>query len=849
MRHANLEIRILDLTPEGYPVEITFDGEQRFPRGYLQLDIVPWIPSASPITDGERLFNRLLADDRLKTAWAAARGQSPRRRIRLWIDAAAPGLHTIPWELLRDAGPGLMPQTLAADIDTPFSRYLADPQRPDTSIVDRPIKLLVALANPANLTDYNLPPLDIETERQLIIQAVSGLGNDQLGIKFLKPPVTLSALEDELKHGCHLLHIVGHGRFHPQRKEAVLFLANDDNQVERVSAAELAELVARQAESPRLVFLAACQTATRSPAEAFRGFAPRLIAAGVPAVVAMQDIVPIDATREFTRTFYRRLLHHGQVDLAANEGRSALLAGRDDSWAVPVLYSRVPDGVIMKPAPTVWERFLQFPIVTRILAVASVLVGVVSVIAMLVGLFVDIQAFTPTPTATATPIRPMSDKGFYIAVAQFAPGKGVVQSQAFQRDSKELSEWLFNAVEKINEKLPYSLRTDEARGPDLIGIVNSDNLAEVMKKHNPTILVYGVINVGHEGYEVQPEFSIAEEGYLYAPEITGPNRLGQPVPFELPLGDPGTLFGLNQKLDARVEALQYLILGLAELYAPDDADLLNNSAYEKFKRATTVENWQPAEGQEVVYLLMGAAKLRAATVPNTTLTDRDKALIDASDAFTEAYRLNPDYARSYLGLGGVALERAKVFNSTGKLIGIDSIKLAEASDWYSNSLRALDNPVQAYVSIKATYGQGQVHLAGYTAHLPGWSASEAQDFFTQITRKYINKNPPPEIAWFVGNAHGNLALLAESVENWQVVLDECDLANKIFKSLTDSSSGRRIAYCHDQMGLAYEKLGQFDKACIAYNKAIQKGREVGLSENELDQWEMSLNRLNQKGAC
>ena len=39
----------------------------------------------------------------------------------------------------------------------------------------------------------------------------------------------------------------------------------------------------------RLVFLASCQTATTSPADAFRGLAPQLIHAGVPAVLAMQD--------------------------------------------------------------------------------------------------------------------------------------------------------------------------------------------------------------------------------------------------------------------------------------------------------------------------------------------------------------------------------------------------------------------------------------------------------------------------------------------------------------------------------------------------------------------------------
>ena len=71
--YQDLEIRILALEDEGYPVEITFSGEQEFPRGYLTPDVVPWLALPSPGAEGERLFESLFADDRLKRAWAQAR--------------------------------------------------------------------------------------------------------------------------------------------------------------------------------------------------------------------------------------------------------------------------------------------------------------------------------------------------------------------------------------------------------------------------------------------------------------------------------------------------------------------------------------------------------------------------------------------------------------------------------------------------------------------------------------------------------------------------------------------------------------------------------------------------------
>jgi CHAT domain-containing protein len=350
--YADLELRILEKQDEGYPVEITLNREVEFPRGYLKPDFLPWVPSASPTEDGERLFEWLFADDQLKTAWAEVRGHQPQRRIRLRIDASAPELHAIPWELLRDVGDGSAPQDLAATEATPFSRYLAGKWQPGNPILKRPIKILIAIANPQNLADYDLTAVDVEAEWTLLQEATADLNVELVQ---LPQPCTLSALEAELKEGYHILHFVGHGSYSEKREQAVLYLADGENQVELVSDADLVAMLSHQLadtdvqrdDKLRLVFLASCQTATRSPADAFRGFAPSLVAAGVPAVLAMQDLVPVDTAREFSRTFYQQLLQHGQVDLASNEARSALLTAKLPGAAIPVLFVRLRSGELL----------------------------------------------------------------------------------------------------------------------------------------------------------------------------------------------------------------------------------------------------------------------------------------------------------------------------------------------------------------------------------------------------------------------------------------------------------------------------------------------------------------------
>ena len=95
MPYADLEIRILNREPAGYPVELTLDSEQQFERGYLDPAFLPWIPSADPRADGERLFAWFCAHEKVKNAWVEVRGQHPQRRLRLRISAcriAAAGL-------------------------------------------------------------------------------------------------------------------------------------------------------------------------------------------------------------------------------------------------------------------------------------------------------------------------------------------------------------------------------------------------------------------------------------------------------------------------------------------------------------------------------------------------------------------------------------------------------------------------------------------------------------------------------------------------------------------------------------------------------------------------------------
>ena len=98
----------------------------------------------------------------------------------------------------------------------------------------------------------------------------------------------------------------------------------------------------------QLIVFQSCKTAVVPPDQLpFASMAGKMIALGVPAVVAMQDYVAMDDARYFSAAFYRSLLRDGLVDLAANYGRLAMKdrAGQAN-WSIPALYQRLKGGLL-----------------------------------------------------------------------------------------------------------------------------------------------------------------------------------------------------------------------------------------------------------------------------------------------------------------------------------------------------------------------------------------------------------------------------------------------------------------------------------------------------------------------
>lgn len=341
-----LEVRISRAHAGGYAVELRL-GEREFPGGVLGPEILN-VGELGPADEGTRLFTTLTAASALRSAWDQAGVLQPRRRIRLRIDDSAPDLHPLAWEAMQDPTPAAAVRFIAADGDTPFSRHAPSAFAPLGPLAG-PLRILTAVAAPSDHADYGLAPVDRAAERALLAEVLAAAPDGVVRHTALEGPCSLAALAAELERGYDVLHVVAHGTVTSDRSGSVMFLEGADGKVERVDAARFARALDCIGRSLRLVVLISCNTATRNPADPRSGFAPALLAAGVPAVLAMQDPVPMPTAAAFTRAFYEEVWRSGELDRAANRARRLIFAERLRGSVVPALYATGP-GLRLLPA-------------------------------------------------------------------------------------------------------------------------------------------------------------------------------------------------------------------------------------------------------------------------------------------------------------------------------------------------------------------------------------------------------------------------------------------------------------------------------------------------------------------
>jgi hypothetical protein len=307
---------------------------------------------------GTKLFRWLFRDELLRAftrarsvAESHTRSASVARalRLRLWLDPNAPKLHSIWWEAMYDSERG---EPLS--LHNPFSRHVQASVR-RWPISERPLRALLVDAEPQQGSTYDLTAIDRELEEK-ISSATNNPIDQYLTVDRLTQLPNLERLKTQLSGSYHIIHLLAQAD--EKDGQGFLLFADENGGRHRVPFEEVARVVQNAGMPPYLVFLTAPLSAPEKASETLVSFAPKLIEAGVQAVVAIQAWLPPEMLHPFTERFYDVLIRTGVIDLAVAEARSRIypLAPSRWSWAFPVLFVQNPDAQLFQPLPNFLEE-------------------------------------------------------------------------------------------------------------------------------------------------------------------------------------------------------------------------------------------------------------------------------------------------------------------------------------------------------------------------------------------------------------------------------------------------------------------------------------------------------------
>lgn len=314
----------------------------------------------------------------LERAIAFAENNSTPLHIQLEFNAEITKrsrLPDYPWELVHDG------QKFLAHHQVRFSRHINYVATiPNLPPVEQINVLLVSSA--ASDEENGLLPLSKKEQKAVFKGLETAQAEGHIHLDVLET-ASLNRLRTYLterqgNQAPHIFHFDGHGAFGRRcnvdscrtfhgdlriekckkcgaalpKPQGYLLFETQDDEPGYVSAIELGELLQKTSfrddstearGSVAVAVLTACKSSMALGGESvFNGVAQQLIAHRIPAVVAMQYTIRVDAASKFAEQFYRSLGCKNSLAIAISQAQEAM-GGEGNQWYRPVLYLRWED--------------------------------------------------------------------------------------------------------------------------------------------------------------------------------------------------------------------------------------------------------------------------------------------------------------------------------------------------------------------------------------------------------------------------------------------------------------------------------------------------------------------------
>ncbi len=259
---------------------------------------------------GIRLFDFIFSR-RIRDLYRELSLQAERedRKLRVTIATSAPELAVLPWEIMCDTYPRLLPTFLCHSSRLHLVRALRLFNRAsfeETVLGDEDeVRILVVTASPEGDS-----PIDVDMDGRLLQYLVAqeprikGVRLEQCN------DATVASLRERLHEvKPHVVHLACHAGYNPKEDLGfvVLVSAKDNISSDRIHSFRLATLL-QECSDLQLVFINSCFGAHQRALSSFSGIAQCLHAVGIPNVVALQFSLLDTTAHAIVMNFYDHLL-------------------------------------------------------------------------------------------------------------------------------------------------------------------------------------------------------------------------------------------------------------------------------------------------------------------------------------------------------------------------------------------------------------------------------------------------------------------------------------------------------------------------------------------------------------
>ena len=395
-------------------------------------------------------------------------------------------------------------------------------------------------------------------------------------------------------------------------------------------------------------------------------------------------------------------------------------------------------------------------------------------------------------------------------------------------DGEAVSEFLYTRMEIGFEELNLHDIRYEIWGPKQTGRVRGNTPEErsiaaqqLSEDINADVIIYGVITIKQPA-QFSPEFYVDYKGFEQIEDITGEHKLGSAMSITLPFELTQMQAIENPALSARANALSLITIGLAFL-SVDDV----HEASDYFHQAEQVEGWFTSAGKEVVYMLLGNAYSRQASIEKS-----DEYINAARDNYTRALEINPGYGRAKIGLAGVVYLNALGNPNDASFKNVDLEMLDRAEALFEEADKIENVPESANIQTKSAFGLGQIYFVKAQILGEDWIES-AKNEFSMVIEDY--EAGDERISELASHAYARLGLL-----KW--LEGDTEKAIEYYQKAIEIASPFYQGYYYGTIGEIYATTNRLDQAKEAYTEAIRIAEFYG-DEASATKYAEKLNRL------